>query len=488
MSGLKSFGAAHKLCYETAMTFGASSFPWLMIRRYAGVAAIAAAGTLIGLPLKAAGLAETVPLIYLVGVVVAAAWLGLAPAVWTSLLSVLAYNFVFTAPYFSFAAYDRRSYVTFALLLGASLIVGSLTARAARHARKAQENEDEARALYDLARGLGALSRPIEIIAEAGRRMPAVTVWPADAGGEAGEIINEARLADGDLGPRVVNGRLFLPMVADKAVMGVLETGADIPAARRMRLEAFAGLIASALRRAGESEHAQQARIDAENEKLRSTLLASVSHDLRTPLAVLKGGLGQMLRNRKKLPRETVEDITGLLRHLDQLQHFVENLLRLAALTSGRMRLKAEPYLIQEIIGAALQKAAVAGRNVRTVVNGTLPLVNIDGALIEQVLVNLIDNALRHTPEDGTVTVMAERHDGGVRVRVADTGPGLPEGMDVFRAFEAGQRSDRAGKTSGLGLAICKGIVEAHGGVITAETLTAPSGAVIQFTLPVGRQ
>ncbi|MBP2160336.1 MULTISPECIES: DUF4118 domain-containing protein [Asticcacaulis] len=473
------------------MMSGASSFPWLVIRRCAAVTGMVGVCTLLGVPLRQMDMAATVPLIYLVGVVVTAAGQGLVPAVSASLLGVLAYNLVFVPPYFSFTAYDSRSYFTLVLMLAASLVVGSLTARVARHAREARENADEAHALYELTRGLWALSRPADVAAEAQSRLaavygPSLKVWRADEPGEMDGMITEARLADGDLPPRTVNDRLIIIMAAGKEVMGVLTIAAGISAARQARLTACAELVASALRRAAEGEHARQAGIDAENERLRSTLLASVSHDLRTPLAVLKGGLGQMLRNRKKLPRDTVEDITGLLRHLDGLQHFVENLLRLAALTSGRMRLKREPYLIQEIIGAALQKALVAGRNVRTVVSGTLPLVNIDGALIEQVLVNLIDNAVRHTPEDGVITVAAERHDGGVRVRVTDSGPGFPDGMDVFGAFEAGQRSDRAGKTSGLGLAICKGVVEAHGGTIAAETFKDPSGAAIQFTLPVG--
>lgn len=469
-----------------------------------GLAAVAAVAgcSLLGLPLRQAEWVGNVPLIYLVGVVMTAAWRGIGPAVLSSVLGVLAYNLLFTPPYYTLHVDDGRHFLTFALMLTASLVVGALTARVSHHARQAARNEAETRRLYDLAKTLAALGDANEIIAEAARQVAgsdgasAIVRRRDDADGDAGAIIREAQLSDGTLSSREIGGVLYVPMVAQTEVLGVLEIrsgGTALPAIARQRYETMAALMAVALRRSTLTEQAEKVRLDAENERLRGVLLASVGHDLRTPLAVLKSGLGQLLRNRKKLPRDSVEEITGLLLHLDRLQRFVENLLRLAALTSGRLTLNRQPYMIQEIIGAALARVAAVreARNIRTVVTGALPLVVIDGALIEQVLFNLFDNAIRHTASDGLITIAAQRHGQGVEVTVADNGPGLPEGIALFEQFQAGQteRSDRAGKTSGLGLAICRGIVEAHGGVISAETVPAvtglPAGARFTFTLPL---
>jgi two-component system, OmpR family, sensor histidine kinase KdpD len=463
---------------------------------------VVAACSLIGLPLREAEWAGNVPLIYLVGVVVTAAWRGIGPAVLASVLGVLAYNFLFTRPYFTLHVDDGRHLFTFALMLVTSLLVGTLTARVSRHARQAERNETETRRLYDLAKTLAALGSAAEIAAETSRQVAdlygaaAIVRHGCDIDGDAGAIIREAQLSDGLLAARDIGGVFYVPMAAQGEIQGVLEVRdghtAGLSPQARARFESLAALVAVALRRSRLTEQAEKVRLDAENERLRSVLLASVSHDLRTPLAVLKSGLGQLLRNRKRLPRDSVEEITGLLLHLDRLQRFVENLLRLAALTSGRLKLNREPYMIQEILGAAMVRvtAVKETRNVRTVVTGILPLVDIDGALIEQVLFNLFDNAIRHTAPDGIITISAERDGQGVKVAIADNGPGLPNGVALFEQFQAGQheRSDRAGKTNGLGLAICRGIVEAHGGTISAETITTaaglPAGARFTFTLP----
>jgi two-component system sensor histidine kinase KdpD len=443
------------------------------VRPYLYAGAIVAVCTLIGLPLRDRTAADNLAMIYLTGVVVAAVRLGIGPAVMTSVAGLAAFNFVFAKPYYSFRFEGHYGW-TFAVMLVTSLLVGSLTARVARSAHIAEQREQETLMLYRLARDLASVRG-------------ADNMLRAAAAALSGPYRADVRF--GDTAPA---DSLSVPLLSDGEQLGRMHLtardGRAFTVSEQLQFETFAALIAAALLRARQSVAAEAAHVESENEKLRNVLLASVSHDLRTPLTVLNGGLSSLLKMRRKLPREAVEEVSALWRQLDRLQRFVDNLLRLAALTSGRMKLNRQPYLIQEIIGSALAQAKVlkGDRTIKTVVNGVLPMVEIDGALIEQVLVNLLDNAIRHTGDAGTLTVTAERDGTGIRISVADDGAGLPEGKEgeLFDAFH----TDRASHGTGLGLAICRGIVEAHGGRIHAETLRdearKAAGARFVFTLP----
>jgi two-component system sensor histidine kinase KdpD len=443
------------------------------LRPYLYAAAIVIVCTVVGLPLRDRTASNNLTMIFLTGVVVAAARLGIGPAIMASVLGLAAFNFFFAQPYYSFT-FDSHYYWTFAVMLVTSLLVGSLTAQVAGSGRVARQREQETRLLYRLARELAAVRG-----ADNMQRVAAAVL--------SGPYRAEIRFG----GQAPANG-LSVPLLCEGENLGNLQVTASdgnrFTAVERLQFETFAALIAAALLRARQADAAEAAHIESENEKLRNVLLASVSHDLRTPLTVLNGGLSNLLRLRKKLPREAVDEVSALWRQLDRLQRFVDNLLRLAALTSGRMQLNRQPYLIQEIIGSALTQAGrlKGDRNIKTVVNGALPMVEIDGALIEQVLINLLDNGIRHTADTGTLTITADRDGTGVRIGIADDGPGLPEGREgqLFDAFH----TDRAAHGTGLGLAICRGIVEAHGGRIHAETLRAeggrPTGACFVFTLP----
>ncbi len=443
-------------------------------------------------------------LIYLTGVVIAAARFGIGPSLLASVLGVAAFNFFFVQPLFSFQVGDPHAYVTFAVMLLTSLIVGSLTAQVSRHARQASEREQEARNLYDLTRRLALASDDqdlqsalVETIAQPYR--VTVRLWrPEDDIIDSDRVVVEwvmehGQAAGHDSDVMASADTLYLPLSDDDRHVGILILKPDDPdrhfsAEERLQFETFATLAASALGRARRAAETETLHIERENEKLRNLLLSSLSHDLRTPLTVMGGGLSSLLRLRRKLPREALDEVTALWSQLERLQKFVDNLLRMAALSSGRMPLNRQPYLIQEIIGAAIPRLAAhkANRNFRTVMTGDIPMVLIDGALIEQVLVNLLENAVRYTSEQGIITVAAEREGASVRVTVSDDGPGLPPG-DPDRLFDA-FHSDRArAGAGGLGLAICKGVIEAHGGRIQARTFMTdgkPAGASFTFTLP----
>jgi two-component system sensor histidine kinase KdpD len=266
------------------------------------------------------------------------------------------------------------------------------------------------------------------------------------------------------------------------------ETGDPV---RRMRIEMAAALVAGAVMRVRQAENAARLRTESDSERLRNLLLSSISHDLRTPLTVLGGTVANLMKMRRKLPREAMEEITSLSLQVGRLQTFTANLLKMAAIASGGLKLKRDAYVLQEVIGAATGRMAerLGGRQLRIAVVGDIPLVDIDGALIDQVITNLVENAIAHTADDGRIQISARRAGDKVEVSVADDGPGLPPGEEgrVFERFRSGATATdrKAIGGTGLGLAICRGIVEAHGGGISAGNGGVLPGAVFTFTLPL---
>ena len=483
--------------------------------------------TLIGLPVRSLATPDTLTLLYLTGAVIAAARYGIGPALYATGLSVAAFNWFFTEPYYSFSFYDPHFYFTFLFMALTSVIVGSLTARLSLHARMARKGEEETRLLYDLTRGLSSV-RGFEAMADTAiRRLgPAlaahVRIWTGSGGAmrlyavdgapvELKEqsavewVMQNAQTAGRGTDTMPSAQGLYLPLQAENEVLGVLGLAPDQPqrgftGAEILQFETFASVIAGALQRARRSDEAAQSKVESENEKLRNVLLSSLSHDLRTPLTVMKGSVSTMLQMRKDLPRKAMEELTGLWSQLNRLQKFVGSLLDMAAITSGQMRFNFQPYMIQEIIGAAIAQvqATKENRTIKTQVTGTIPMVMIDGGLIEQVFINLIENAFQHTQSNGEIAIYVEKDADRVRVRVSDNGAGLKDGDEarIFEQFQTGQTlsSDRSGGT-GLGLAICRGIIQAHGGMIYARNNRALSraegreatGASFIFTLPIAK-
>lgn len=482
-----------------------------------------AAATVIGLPMRGLATSDTLALLYLTAAVITAARYGIGPALYGTLLSVAAFNWFYTQPYYNFSFYDPHFYFTFGFMVVTSIVVGSLTARLSLHARMARKGEAETRLLYDLTRDLSAV-RSVDAMAETairrlgpalraqvrlwhGQTLPMRAFPPEAAEADLKEqsavewVARNAQLAGRNTDTMPSAHGVYLPLLAERETLGVLGvsprdadqhfTGADI-----LQFETFASVIAGALQRVRRSEEAAESKVESENEKLRNILLSSLSHDLRTPLTAMKGSVSTLLQMRKDVPRKAMEELTGLWTQLNRLQKFVGNLLDMASLTSGQMKLNFQPYMIQEIIGAAVSQvqATKENRTIRTQMTGALPMVMIDGALIEQVLINLIENAFQHTAVDGIVTISAEKDADRVRVRVSDNGAGLADGeaARIFETFTRGQSesSDRSGGT-GLGLAICRGIVQAHGGMIYARNNRQldgqRGGASFIFTLPVAK-
>jgi two-component system sensor histidine kinase KdpD len=246
----------------------------------------------------------------------------------------------------------------------------------------------------------------------------------------------------------------------------------------------FAMMFVVALITSGLTERVRKARV----EEMRSALLSAVSHDLRTPLAAITGAVSTILESGPRLDAATQRELLeSVHEEADRLNRLVQNLLEMTRLESGALQLHTEWHPVEEVVGAALTRfgKALARRTVTTRVPPDLPLVPMDDVLIEQVLINLVDNALKYTPPGSPIEVSAEDADGAVVVEVADRGPGLPPGEErlIFEKFQRSERSPSI-RGAGLGLAICDGIVRAHGGRIWAES--RPGGGVsIRFVLPI---
>ncbi len=284
---------------------------------------------------------------------------------------------------------------------------------------------------------------------------------------------------------------LHLPLVGSRETIGVLEVAPEhvealLAPGQLLLLETFANQIALAVERATLAEQAAQAHLRIEAERLRSSLLSSISHDLRTPLAAITGAASSLLWRDEEFDPEIQRELKETIyEEAERLARLVENLLDMTRLESG-IQARKEWQPLEEVVGAALARLErrLRGRPVTTNLPHDLPLVPIDDVLIEQVLINLLDNAIKYTAPDTPLEISAIPGDGAVTVEVADRGPGLEPG-DQQRLFEKFYRgSAQHIRGAGLGLAICRGIIQAHGGTISAENRPR-GGAVFRFTLPL---
>ena len=457
-------------------------------------------------------------MVYLLGVIIVATRYGRGGSLLATLLSVAAFDFFFVPPYFTFAVSDTQYLVTFAVMLVVALVISSLAVRIRAQAESAREREQRMAALYAMSRELAGTRGVRELqnvavrhIAEVFRTQVVVLLPQADgrlapADGDAAQFpmdaselavsqwVHEHGQVAGQ-GTDTLPGAsgLYLPLTGSRGSVGVLGLRPQDPRPLQApeqlhQLEAFASQTALAIERARLAEDAERAQVRAETERLRNSLLSSVSHDLRTPLASITGAASTLLENEAHLDADTRRDLLeSLHEEADRLNRLVQNLLEMTRLESGALQLHTEWHPVEEVVGAALGRfgKALARRAVTTRVPPDLPLVPMDDVLIEQVLINLLDNVLKYTPAESPIEVSAEDGGGAVLIEVADRGPGLRAGEER-RIFEKFHRAEAAPtqRGAGLGLAICRGIVNAHGGRIWAEN--RPGGGVsVRFTLPV---
>jgi two-component system sensor histidine kinase KdpD len=488
--------------------------PW---QSYAKGAAICGLAALIAAPLHSVFELANIAMLFLLAVVLVSVRYGLGPSIMASFLNVAAFDFFYVPPRFSFAVSDVQYLMTFAVMLAVGLITAKLTTGLKYQARVASLREQRVRALYEMSRELSGALMP-EQIAEISQRFAETgfgaraAILLADENDRLGKPIN---IPGGSLDVDVGIGQwafdhgaeagcgtdtlpgsplLYVPLTAPMRTRGVLALEPRDPRRlmapeQRRLLDTFARLIAISLERVHYVDVAQTTTVQMESERLRNSLLSAISHDLRTPLAALVGLADSMSMTQPPPTGQQVEVATSMREEALRMNSLVNNLLDMARLQAGAVKLNRQWQPLEEVVGSALKavRSSITDHRVSVDLPEDLPLLEFDAVLIERVLSNLLENAAKYTPRGSTIAIGATP---GARdlmdIWVEDNGPGLPQGKEeeIFKKFERGQK-ESATPGVGLGLAICRAIVEAHGGTIRAEN-RRDGGARFIFSLPRG--
>lgn len=426
--------------------------------------------------------------IFFLGVVAAAALGGLRSGLASAVLSFVSLNYFFTEPRHTFRVARGEDVVALATFLVVALIVGSLVAKTLEAGGRAARRERESRLLsYAATKALSGESLEVVLGDMASALLEALRLQAcaihARVGDRAVDVRRERR---GQTPGRAEEAPLEAAGSPAGTLVAVLPAGVDRPSPDdRLLLEAAARQISILLERTALDLRVADARIEVEANEVRAALFSSVTHDLRTPLASIKAGVTTLMQADANVDESQRDELLRtVLEETDRLNRLVGNLLDLARVRAGALAPAKEPTALDEVVESVLHRlrGATSGHRVRTVFRDA-PEVPADPVQIDQVVSNLVENAARHSPPDGEITIAIAPWRGAVQVRVSDEGPGIPA-QDRDRAFEAFWRGDESTRGSGLGLAIARAIVLAHGGRIRIEG--APGGgASVVFELPV---
>jgi len=460
-----------------------------------------------------------VAMIYMLGILLVASRFGRWPSLASSVLSVLALDFFFVPPKFSFAVGDVKHMATFAVMLLAGLVIGNLTERIRSQARLARNRENRIRALFrlsgELTRSSGSAAMAesavrnvathfqsqvsIFLPGPGGRLVPTQTKNPHIVGqdelGVAQWVYDHHEPAG--MGTDTLPGAkaLCLPLKGAHELIGVMaiqptDGSAHLEPDQRHLLEAFANQTAVALERAILAERNRESQRQVDREQLRNALLSSVSHDLRTPLGGITGAASTLLEDGGELSEAARRDLLETIHEEShRLQRLVTNLLDVTRLESGVVDLVMAWVPLEEVVGSALERMVLqlGQREVKVELPANLPMVQADPVLLGQVVINLVENAHKFSPPDQPIEIKAWATERSVTLSVSDHGPGIPEGQEehIFEKLVRFQQGE-ARPGAGLGLAICKGVIQAHNGKIMANT-RASGGAQFMVSLPLGQ-
>ncbi|MBU2703751.1 two-component system sensor histidine kinase KdpD [Sporomusaceae bacterium BoRhaA] len=464
-----------------------------------------------------------IAMLYLLPVLLSAAWWGRDPSYVTAVCTVVVFDYLFVPPIMSFSVLDIRYIWSFIIFLLVAFISGGQTERLRKEALFAQQQEKRIRALYEFSREMAALVdleaivERLAVKASQALERSVVVLLPNQGGKleirssgntdhcqtEFARDASEFAVASWVFEHGQVAGRstetlpsaqfLYLPMNVRGKTIGVLGlhmVEKSVTPEQRRLIDAWATIAAIAVERIHLATEASQAALVAESERLGAALFNSISHELRTPLATIMGSASTLLDQEIHIPKEAQVELKENIKDSAlRMERIINNLLDTARLESGVMNIKRDWCDMEDIMGVALQRLVerLKNRPTKVEIQGELPLIKGDCVLLEQVLVNLLDNAIKYSPADKLIELRAFVEDTKLVVSVADQGVGIPEEAleKVFEKFYRAGGSSIAGGT-GLGLSICKGIIEAHGGTIWVVNLPT-GGTRFTFMLPLNQ-
>jgi two-component system sensor histidine kinase KdpD len=491
---------------------------------YAGSFAMSTVALAVSVVLRQYLQLANVALVLLVAVLASAVTYGLWPSLFAGLICALAYNFFFLPPLYTFTIADPENVITLAAFSLVAVIAGNLAARMRTQAIVARERAATTEELYLFSRKLAGVASLDDLLWATAYQIAhmlhvhVVLLLPAEENGGSEELAVRAgyppedMLDDGDLaaarwafghgseagrGANTLPGarRLFLPMKTGRGIVGIIGLdskgeGPLLSPDQRRLLDSLADQAALAIERIRLAEEADRARIASETEKLRTALLTSLSHDLKTPLAAILGSASSLRLYRGQLDQAGEEELVCTIQEeAERLNHFIANLLDMTRLESGGLAPKLQPVDLSDVIGSVLRRTAklLAGHRVSLKLEDGLPPLRLDPVLFEQVLFNLLDNEAKYTPAGSEIVIEARRLGSRIELRLLDEGDGLPP-QDLERIFDKFYRvraTDKKLAGTGLGLAIARGFLEAMGGSISAANRSERSGAVFTLTLPI---
>ena len=453
-----------------------------------------------------------VAMLYLLGVVLVAARSAVGAALFASILSIAAFDFVFVPPYYTFDVHDSAYVLTFGVMLVVAVTMSRLTGRIREQGEEARQRERQTAAMYLLNRELADTTSRADQLAIGSRHLGqtiggvatiVVGDLPDDGVFESRDVRVAASwaLENGEAagwGTRHCAGAeaLIAPLRTSSGRIGVVALRPDepgrIPEDAELRMVmGLADQVAIALERTMLADRHEQARVEVEAERLRNSLLSSLSHDLRTPLGSIEGAASSLLQGAGSLSPALREELAEtVLEESRRMTRLVGNLLDMVRVETGALAIQKAWQPLEEALGVALvrMEGRLDGHHIATELPDDLPLVPIDELLIEQVFINLLENAIKYTPAGTPIRIRAWAEDGAVVVEVADGGPGIPSGLEdeVFHKFYRIREADNGSGVggAGLGLAICRGIVVAHGGRIWVQREDG-GGASFRFALPL---
>lgn len=489
--------------------------PW----PYVLSAAYLAAATLVGTLLSRVLDVQNIALVFLMAVLGAAVTGGLWPALFTSIVGALAFNFFFLPPLYTLDMGSSESVVAFIFFLGVALVASNLAGRVQRQAVAASDRARTTEDLYLFSKKLAGTGTLDEVLWATAYQMASmlhvrVVILLPDNGSlavRAGYPPDDT-LVDADIaaarwarehdrpagrGADTLPGakRLYLPLRTGRTAVGVVgldndKQGPLLSPEQQRLFDALADQAALAIERIQLMADVDKARLAAEADKLRSALLRSISHDLKTPLAAILGTANTLRDYSETMPEADRADLMStVVDEAERLHRFIANLLDMTRIESGAVEPNASLHFVGDVVGTALRRSAKILAQHRTEVNvpSDLPMLRLDHVLFEQVLFNLLDNAAKYAPAGSTIRIQAWADGGFVFLQVMDEGPGIPKDSleRVFNSFHRVAKTDSVRAGTGLGLSICRGFVEAMGGTIMAGNRTDHSGAVFTIKMPV---